>query len=151
MTIFCDTNIIMEFLQERKYSDEVALILKYAQHNASDLYISCGSFYTITYLTEKYLKADESLFKEERVARLRLILTGILETFKLASQSEQAIYDGVKDSAFNDLEDSYQAHIAEETGCDILLTINERHFSHFANESSVKIMTPKTFVLNFSI
>jgi hypothetical protein len=34
MIIFCDTNIIMEFLQERKFSEEVNFILKYAQHGA---------------------------------------------------------------------------------------------------------------------
>jgi predicted nucleic acid-binding protein len=136
----------MEFLQERKFSEEVNFILKYAQHGACDLYISYGSFYTITYLSEKYLKAEESLSKEDRVARLRMILNSILNTFKLASQSEQTIHNAVNDSAFSDLEDSYQAHIAEETGCDILLTINEGHFSLFAKESPIKVMTPQTFV-----
>ena len=56
MNIFCDTNIIMEFLQQRKFVTEVGQILAYAIQQEDDLFILSGSFYTMTYLTERYLK-----------------------------------------------------------------------------------------------
>ena len=82
MTIFCDTNIVLEFLQERKLVDEVRRIIAHAISSGDDLFISIGSFYTITYLTEIYLKEDKTLDKAGRIARLRYILNGVLGTFK---------------------------------------------------------------------
>ena len=81
MTIFCDTNIVMEFLQQRKNSEEVRMILADSIQKGNDLYISIGSFYTITYLTERYLKEDQTLTKKQRIERLRFILNGVLNTF----------------------------------------------------------------------
>ena len=146
MIIFCDTNIIMEFLQQRNFSVEVSQILTYAVAAHDDLYISFGSFYTITYLTEKYLKADQSLSKKERTDRLREILNGILTTFKFADQFASSIKDGVIDYDFIDLEDSYQAHIAEDCGCDVLLTINKQHFLGFAQNSHINVLTPVEYI-----
>ncbi len=139
MIIFCDTNIIMEFLQQRNFSVEVSRILTNVVTAHDDLYISFGSFYTITYLTEKYLKADPSLSKKERTDRLREILNGILTTFKFADLFASSIMDGVNDQDFIDLEDSYQAHIAEDCGCDVLLTINKQHFLGCAQNSHIKV------------
>lgn len=146
MNIFCDTNIIMEFLQQRQYAAEVNRILSSAIQNGDNLFISFGSFYTITYLAEKYLKRDPNLSKEERLRRLRYILNGILGTFKLCTSHYGSIGKGVNDLLFDDLEDSYQAHAAEDMGCDVLLTINDKHFSLFNESSSVNVMTPRSFI-----
>jgi len=146
MTIFCDTNIIMEFLQQRKYSEEVSRILTNATQAYDELFISVGSFYTITYLSEKYLKTDEALTKKERVDRLREILNSILTTFKFADLNTSSVKDGVNDHAFSDLEDSYQAHVAEDCGCEVLLTINKQHFVDFAKSSQIKVLTPVEFI-----
>ncbi len=61
MKIFCDTNIVLEFLQQRTFAEQVKTILINALKNGDELFISFGSFYTITYLTERYLKNDQSL------------------------------------------------------------------------------------------
>lgn len=146
MTIFCDTNIVMEFLQQRKYAAQVGQILSKASKRGDTLFISYGSFYTITYLTERYLKEDKNLTKEERIVRLRYILNGVLGMFRLANQLQSCIYDGVNDTLFDDLEDSYQAHVANDLGCDILLTINEKHYKQFTNNTSMKVITPASLV-----
>lgn len=146
MTIFCDTNILLEYLQQRQYVAEVKKILSSAIKNNDNLFISVGSFYTITYLTEKYLKCDQSLTKNDRISRLRYILNGILGTFKLCNLSGNSLSAGVNDPLFDDLEDSYQAHAAEDMNCDVFLTINDRHFIRFAEKSSVKVMTPVAFI-----
>ena len=53
---------------------------------------------------------------------------------------------GVNDKNFSDLEDSYQAQISEANSCDVLLTINKKHFEKFSMSSSVLVMTPKEFL-----
>ena len=146
MNIFCDTNIIMEILQQRKFAAEVNLILTDAIGKGYGLFISLGSFYTVTYLVERYLKEDKTLSKEERLSRLRYILNGVLDTFKLAGQLPDSIIEGVNDERFDDLEDSYQAHAAEEMGCGVLLTVNEKHFARFNAFSSVQVLTPQQYL-----
>ena len=54
MKIFCDTNIIMEYLQQRSQCETVEKLLVYAFKEKHSLYISFGSFYAITYLVERY-------------------------------------------------------------------------------------------------
>lgn len=149
MKIFCDTNIVLEFLQQRTFAEQVKTILINALKNGDELFISFGSFYTITYLTERYLKNDQSLSKEDRLGRLRYILNGVLSVFKFGYQYAGSICDGVNDLLFDDLEDSYQAHVAEDTGCDVLLTINDKHFSRFDSNSSMKVLTPQSFMDSF--
>jgi predicted nucleic acid-binding protein len=146
MNIFCDTNIVLEFLQERKQVEEVRRIIAHAISNGDELFISIGSFYAITYLTEIYLKTDKTLDKSGRIARLRYILNGVLGTFKLAGQHPKSMYDGVNDALFDDLEDSYQAHVAEGMGCDVLLTINDKHFSRYAASAPLTVVTPVSFI-----
>ena len=146
MNIFCDTNIVLEYLQQRRYFAEVGQIITDALQQGDGLFISMGSFYTITYLTEKYLKNDQSLSSDDRIKKLRYILCGVLGTFKLCNQSSKSISEGVNDIFFNDLEDSYQAHTAEESGCDVLLTINDHHFSQYAAHSTLLVMTPLSFI-----
>ena len=151
MNIFCDTNIILEFLEKRKFSEQVRQILVHSTSQKDSLFISFGSFYTITYLVERYLKENEHLGKKERIAQLRYILNGVLDTFKLAGQKSDSIIAAVNDCFFDDLEDSYQAHIAEDMGCDVLLTINDRHFAKFASASTIEVLTPIEFVAKYAI
>lgn len=56
MKIFYDTNIILEFLLKRKEGDKVRDILHWSHENHVEKFLSSGSFYTLTYLIEKYLK-----------------------------------------------------------------------------------------------
>lgn len=86
MKVFCDTNILLEYIQQRREAQEVEQVLEYAEQNGHSLYISYGSFYTLTYLVEKYLKL-ESLEKESRVSKLREILNSVLDLFQFAGQS----------------------------------------------------------------
>lgn len=63
MKVFLDTNILMESITNRAHSTEVARIYNLYKIGVIDCYISQGSFYTITYLLEAYLKKNESLDK----------------------------------------------------------------------------------------
>ena len=148
MKIFCDTNIIMEYIQQRRYSKQVEQALGYAEANDCILYISFGSFYTITYLVERYLK-EEHLEKGARLEKHRTILNGVLDLFQFSVPSTKAMADGVNDEHFSDLEDSYQAHAALEQGCDMILTIDIKHYGHLNGKSSITVIDPITFVERF--
>ena len=150
MKIFCDTNILLEYFQQREKVHEVERVLKYAEENGHLLFISIGSFYTITYLIERYLK-EEKLEKEERIEKLRRILRGIFDLFQFTLQSPASIEDGVNDGFFSDLEDSYQAHAALEEGCDVLVTINTKHFSMFSENNTLEILDPQGFIDKFQV
>ncbi|MBQ9232274.1 MAG: PIN domain-containing protein [Prevotella sp.] len=148
MKIFCDTNVLLEYIQQRKHVREVEQVLEFAVANNHELYISFGSFYTLTYLIERYLK-EENLEKNVRLEKLRTILNGILDLFQFAVQDPQSIVDGVNDKLFSDLEDSYQAHTAISESCDLILTINVKHFRLIMEKGPIEVLSPQDFIQTF--
>ena len=67
MRVFLDTNILMESITNRSHSAEISRIDNLYKTGVVDCYISQGSFYTITYLVEAYLKKTDSLSKDQRL------------------------------------------------------------------------------------
>ena len=60
MKIFCDTNIIVEFLCRREQANRIEKILKF-ESDKNQYFISVGSFYTISFIIEKYLRKETEL------------------------------------------------------------------------------------------
>lgn len=147
MKIFCDTNIITEFLEKRLLFDAVAKILTLASTRHT-LFLSEGGFYTITFLVDKQLRRM-SIYNPERLVQERKILLRILDTFQISSASRFGLKQGVEDENFRDLEDSYQYQAAINCGADILLTINVKDFVGVSDNKRIKIMTPQSFVDEF--
>ena len=58
MILFLDTNILIEFVEKRRYSEIVFTILDRCSKSDSHLYMSVGGFYTITYLIDRHLKQE---------------------------------------------------------------------------------------------
>lgn len=73
MKIFCDTNIIVEFLCQREQANYIEKILKFESDN-NQFFVSVGGFYTITYIIEKYLRKETGLSVEQRIDKLRVII-----------------------------------------------------------------------------
>lgn len=145
MKIFCDTNIITEFLEKRLQYEAVAKILTLPQENIT-LFVSEGGFYTITFLVDKQLRRMQ-IFNPERLEKERKILLRILSTFQIATASRDGLMKGIRDENFKDLEDSYQLQAALNSKAEYLLTINIKDFKD-ANPENIKIMTPQGFVDN---
>ena len=145
MKIFCDTNIITEFLEKRDQYQAVAQILNNASAD-DELYISEGGFYTMTYLVDHQLRRME-IHNPERLEKERKILLRILSTFHVASAMKGGLWQGVQDNRFKDLEDSYQYQVAIECGADVLLTINIKDFKDVSS-GSLKIMTPQEYIVS---
>lgn len=145
MRIFFDTCTIIDYLCNRKNAQLVDEILSYAEEREWECFISVGSFYTMTYLLELYLKHNGFSDKEQRIDRLREILEDVLDTFTIADIFTEDLLMSVKNTAFTDLEDSYQYHAAIAASCKWLVTINISDFKN-ANLDKVKIVTPSDFI-----
>ncbi len=99
MKIFCDTNIIAEFLEKRLQFEAVAKIIKLSSDKHT-LFLSEGGFYTITFLVDKQLRRM-NIYNPERLVNERKILLRILDTFQIVTAVLLTInikdFDGVKD------------------------------------------------------
>lgn len=143
MKVFYDTNIILEFLLKRKEGDKVRDILLWSHENHVEKFLSSGSFYTLTYLIEKYLKNQGIQDTQNRRHELTCILSGLLQEYKIIGETDWG--KALSDVRFSDLEDSYQYQTAVNAGCNVLLTLNIRDFKQIT-DSSISIMTPEEFV-----
>ena len=107
MKVFLDTNVLIEFIERRQYSDCVFTILDRCSNAGSNLYMSVGGFYTITYLVDRHLK-QEGKNNPERLEELKSILKYILSICDIASLTKDGILSCLNSDEFVDLEDGYQ-------------------------------------------
>ena len=140
MNIFCDTNIIVEYLERRLQYQAVEQVLKLPTDEYK-LYLSEGSFYTITFLVDKQLRRSE-IYNPERLEKERKILSRILDTFEIAHADKEGLTQGITSESFKDLEDSYQYQAALNCGADVLLTINIKDFQE-GDSTLVRVLTPQ--------
>lgn len=142
MRIFCDTNILLEYLFMRKEGEAVKKVFHYLRSCHAEKVISAGSFYTLTYLIEGHLK-KEGFPKEERMIELRRVLSCLLIEYDIECGIDWSA--GVNDTRFDDLEDSYQYQSALAAKCDTLLTLNIQDFRDVV-DGEISINTPSDFL-----
>lgn len=143
MRIFLDTNIITEFLFDRKYVEECSKIISSIENNENEGIISGGSFYTLTYLIDVNIKKSGA-GNPARLEILRDVLKRILQTFNIAELSGADFLTGTQDKRFSDLEDSYQFQCAVKSLCGCIVTINKKDFPQ--NNTQIKILSPSEFL-----
>lgn len=148
MKVFLDTNILMESITNRSHSTEISRIYDLYKTGVIDCYISQGSFYTITYLLDAYLKKTNSLSKEQRLDKLRYILNNVLLMSDICDISNDELSKGIWDTNFTDIEDSYQYQNAIAEQCEFLITLNKKDF-HTDNDLT-EIVTPDEFIKRIS-
>lgn len=146
MRIFIDTNIVIELLADRKEAETISCILDEAQKQQWSLVLSVGSFYTITFLTERILH-QKGFIRPQLISEQRRILLQLLDNFEISYCSSEILRRGVEDQAFADLEDSYQYECASEEKCDVLLTLNLKDFEGVSNDkNNIRILSPSQFI-----
>ncbi|MCQ2257936.1 MAG: PIN domain-containing protein [Bacteroidaceae bacterium] len=143
MKIFLDTNVVMDYLASRGDVESVSKIFNQIENGVHSASISIGSFYTITYLTEIFLKS-KGLEKSERIKMLRATLESLLVYINVAGHTKAQLLKGVKDIEFQDIEDSYQYQAALTAECECLITSNIKDFSELENPL-IDIVLPKEF------
>ena len=143
MRIFLDTNVILEnFLAREDYSTAHALF-QTLQGQKHDLCMSVGSFYTMIYLVDKYLRKVIGLTGDNRVTMLRKMMSNILQTVSVAEHDNESLLRGIRNEAIKDVEDGCQYELALKAGCALLLTFNSHDFPSGGN---VTVLTPAEYL-----
>jgi len=130
--IFLDTNVILDFLGERKpFYQPIAKIATLSEKGQLTMVVSPISFATVNYFLSK--------FENPKVAKEKLRKFKIIS--EICSIGEQTIEKGLN-SSFKDFEDALQYFCATESNSDIIITRNGKDFK----KSLLPIMSPSEFL-----
>ncbi len=135
MEILVDTNVLLDFVQERAEADTAAEIITIcAKDDNITGYISAHSLMDMCYILRKIFSADERL---DMLRQLCNIFT-VIETTK------EVIIKAAEDKDFTDFEDSVVNQSAVKIKADYIVTRDMTH-GHFKN-SDVQVITPVDFI-----
>ena len=144
MKIFLDTNFILENFLVREDFETAHNLFHAMQGQKHELFMSVGSFYTMIFLVDKYLRKVVGLIGDDRVKMLRQMMSNILQTVSVAEHDNESLLRGIKNDSFKDVEDGCQYELAMKAGCTLLLTFNSHDFPS-DDIGSVKVLTPVSF------
>lgn len=133
MTVFLDTNVILDVLMKREpFLQASYATLKKLLESEAEVYISASTFTDIYYLLRKALGNRQDTV---------LALTDLLHIVSIAdvrfSDIEKALI-----SEIDDVEDALLVEVAVRLKADLILTRNTKVFV----KSSIKAMTPSQFL-----
>lgn len=136
MKIFLDTNIIIDALGERKPFDiAAAKILSLADFRKIEIYATSTSFVNSYYLLSKGYGATNALNK--------------IRNFKVickVSVCNDDVVEKAMNSNFKDFEDAIQYFSAVASGCDIIITRNEKDYKN----AQIPVMDSESFIKLYS-
>lgn len=135
MTLFLDTNVVLDWLLDREdtYADEATRLFLAAEENRVTLYISAGSVYTVAYVLHRAGKRGQYL-RDALGSFLNLVQVAGADknTFVLASQL----------MTITDLEDGFQYQTAlGNSAIQYFVTGNIKDF-RLADQSGLPVVTP---------
>lgn len=134
--IFIDTNVMLDFLGERKpFYEPIAKIATLAEKEKLTMVVSPISFATVNYFLTK--------FENRKIAREKLRKFKIL--CEVCALDEQTIEKGLN-SEIKDFEDALHYFGATESECDIIITRNGKDFK----KSLLPVMTAEEFLKSLS-
>lgn len=120
MRIFLDTNIVIDFLGERKHFYEpAARVLTLADKKKIKILTSPTSISTAWYLLTKYENAKMAL---EKIRKFKVLCS-------ISVMNDEVVEKAI-DSGFSDFEDSMQYFSALASNCALILTRNEKDFKN---------------------
>lgn len=61
MRIFLDTNVILEYFLDREDGKTAGQLFTFLQEQKHSLFMTVGSFYTMIFLVDKYLRKERGL------------------------------------------------------------------------------------------
>ena len=128
--IFLDTNILIDFLANRKpFSLEAAKLFNYSFKKRLTIYVSAVSYNNIYYILRQSTTHSNTI----------KILNELQEWTEMVDVSKEIIYKSLK-SEFKDFEGSIQYNCAKHiTKIECIVTRNTKDFKL----SSIPTMTPK--------
>lgn len=137
MKIFLDTNVLLDYVQQRENYHHVRLIFKYALDTKEEnrIYASFLSFADAAYLMRKKCS----------IADIKSYAITFRKYFDILPNNDENIESALKNDC-PDFEDALQISCAESKDCDCIITSNLKHFSRYTN---IPVVTPGTFVSLF--
>lgn len=144
MKVFLDTNIFLEYFEQRRECQAVGQLLNAIEDGKLKAVVSIGCVYTLTYLIRMELKR-QNIHRPEQTLRLRTMLNTVMSMVTAAGLNQKRITQSINDTVFDDVEDSFQYHCALQAKCDALITINLRDYRN-ADTSKMEIISPTEFV-----
>jgi predicted nucleic acid-binding protein len=144
MKVFLDTNLFLEYFEQRREYQAVSQLLSAVEDGKIKAVVSVGCIYTLAYLVRVELKRQD-IHRPEQTLRLRSTLNTVMSMVTAVGLSHKRLSLGINDQAFDDVEDSFQYQCALQNKCDALITINLRDYRS-ADTSKVEILSPTEFV-----
>lgn len=128
--VFLDTNVIIDFLANRKpFSLEAAQLFNYSFKKNISIYVAAVSYNNIYYILRQSCSHLQSI----------KILNELQEWTEVVDVSKEVIRKSLK-SGFKDFEDAIQYNCAKAIGnIDCIVTRNTKDFK----ASSLPVLTPK--------
>lgn len=134
MKIFLDTNIILDFLQERSGFKSAKQIFDLAGNREyCRIYTSFLAIADSAYILRKTFKTD----------RLKEIFKSFMNFCNVLPMNDMQLYEAVRSGNSPDFEDNLQIMCAEHGGCDLIITNN---VSHFRAHTDIPVLSPDEFI-----
>ena len=144
MKVFLDTNIFLEYFEQRREYQAVDKLLSAVEDGKVKAVVSTGCVYTLAYLVRVELKR-QGIHRPEQTLRLRSTLNTVMSMVTAVGLSHKGLSQGINDLAFDDVEDSFQYQCALQNKCDALITINLKDYRN-TDTAKMEILSPTEFV-----
>lgn len=129
--VFLDTNVILDFTQNRGGADAAEMILHLGEKEEIEVCTSFLSMANVAYIARKG-RTKEQLYK---------VMKEISTFIHTLPMDEEQLQAAIAHPA-SDFEDMLQYQCALYGGCDVIVTRNTRHFSF----SMLPLCTPQEFL-----
>jgi predicted nucleic acid-binding protein len=139
MTIFLDTNVILDWLLDREdtYADEATHLFLAAEENRVTIYISAGSVYTVAYVLHRAGKRGQ---------KQRDALGSFLNLVQVAGADKNTFVAANRLMTITDLEDGFQYQTAlGNPAIQYFVTGNTKDF-RLADQSKLPVVNPAEMV-----
>ena len=135
--LFIDTDVIIDFLIDRKpHSREAAILFTLIEQKKIKGYVSSLTFSNLYYVLRKIESHNKIITKLDSISRLVTIL----------KIDQQTINNAIA-SGFQDFEDSIQYYCAlDHKKIDVLITRNTKDYKN----SEIPVMTPVDYLITVS-
>ena len=134
MKVFLDTNILIDYVDNREKRVYAGLILSMADEGLITLYASCLSYANMGYILRKRTQEERYCLIQEARNMATVLPCD-------AGQLDIALTQPVKD-----YEDMLQYQCALAAGCDVVVTNNKKDFHEFCK---LPFLTSEEFLLQF--
>lgn len=132
--VFADTNIMLDYLEDRRFTENSKLIFKMAKDGKFQMYASLLSFVNIAYIRRKHTVYE--IYNNLLALRQLFVVLPI----------DSAQLDAALTQKAKDFEDSIQFQCAKAAGCDVIVTNNVNDFKEL---QGLDVMSSEDFLLDF--